>query len=173
METCRPIRPIESIHLAVDWMDSLGADAVQDGKTTPSIPGLLNLSTRGRGDVDPLQTSFGLREDENQQQRWWGAQGLGSHSATTTCPADKTDRGTARAETARHCANPLLRSRAVCLCLSYVEVTTTFWALSNHRGGTRFGPTFSYGAGRRICSGLSACVARHTILARKEAYCSG
>lgn len=46
--------------------------------------------------------------------------------------------------------------------LSYVRLPRHFWGLSNHRGGTRFGPTFRYGARRRICSGLSAlCRAAH------------
>jgi len=43
------------------------------------VPSLLNLSTRRRGDVDPTETSFGLRKDENEKYRLVG--GIGARIA--------------------------------------------------------------------------------------------
>lgn len=165
MGTCRLIRPIESPSTLpfTGWILS--------GRTRCSteehpIPSLLNLSTRERGDVDPPQASFGLSRRREREAEVVGTQGPGSHRATS--PREKPWDSRSRDHAILHQPPFVIPS-----CLSVVrEDTTTFWALSNHPGGTRFGPTSRYGARRRICSGCLP-VSRHTILARKEAYCSG
>lgn len=77
------------------------------------IPSLLNLSNRGRGDVDPAQTSFGVREDENEKQTWWGSRGpdrTGPPAKRKPWDSQSRDHATLHSIA----PNPLLRSRAVC-----------------------------------------------------------
>lgn len=74
------------------------------------VPGLLNLSTRRRGDVDRPKLLLACAKTKTKSADvhvGGGPRGLDRIMATRP-PGQRENRRIAKAETARHCINPLL-----------------------------------------------------------------
>lgn len=134
METCRLIRPIK-VHPPGRSLDGTHSGRTRCRTENHPISSLLNLSTRRRGDVETRpKLLLALREDKNEKQSRGGGgpKGPDRTGPPTTCAAQEKTVGHQEPRPRDIAPTPFCDPELPVVH----EVTATFWAPSNHRGGT-------------------------------------